>query len=286
MKRARLESRRVRVVLSTPRQPLPTGIKSLLAEAAKLGKEQAKRFVGAAEVRHEKFEEEFTKLHAQDKNHLGLRHLCRALFFAGLHIEIERISRQQPIASQQTIQNIFVTGALTSRELATAQLHVTPTNNARLFFLSLPGIVDEWWTRQCAGSIAVARLIYFLIDEKWRVFFPTSTEDIHWKIDLIATIPGESSSICFQVKSNQHINWLLHRVHLRPPNGRDSEATHRFFEGVRRFQAHTHGFYVPVELSLGSRQYADGEVVTKGHLLDALRHMISEASCDDSLAHT
>ncbi len=281
MKRASLKSRRVRVVLPASRPHLPRANRQLLKDAFALGHTQAMRFIGSTDVRSDLFEKELEGLRARDTDHQGLRHLCSALFFSGLHVGIEDHSRKQPIVGQQALKNIFLSGAMTHKELTLAQLHLAQTDNAALFRLQIPGLLGEWWWRQCAGAIAVARLAHFLVGEGLLIYFPTPAEDAHWKIDLIAKTPHKSVSICFQVKSDQSVTRIFHRVHRVAPNGNDSDATHRFWQGVRRFQEHTHGIYVPVELTFSSWHFADGALTSNGYFLDALHEMLNKASEDE-----
>jgi hypothetical protein len=278
MKRAHLKSRRVRVVLPASRQSLPVNTKQFLIEAFALGTRQAIQFVGSREVRSELFEKELKELSTKIMWHQALHHLCSAFFFSGLHLEIEALSKQQSMVSSTTLRNMALTGSMLYRELALAQLCLSTKDNVALFHIRISGMVCEWWIRQCAGAITVARLAHFLLSEGFCVFLPTPAEDVYWKIDLIASKPGESISICFQVKSDQRVEWLDYQVLHSPPNGHASEATHRFFKGVSRFQAHTHGVYVPVELKFGSRQFDDGAVVAKGYFLDTLRQVTIDVS--------
>lgn len=277
MKKHRLKSRRVRVVLPASRIDLPSGVTSPISEVIKLGRWEAENYMGSKVLRTETFDK-----------HLGtfpeIPILARAFFFAGMYSELEQRLREKPIPGQIALENMFMAGAVISRELCLTQLHLTREANAALFLLPdrLSGIPKDWWNRMCAGALTLARLAHFLVEEGLRVYFPLPIEDIHWKIDLIASSPGgEAVSLCFQVKSNQEVVWLRYRVHRTGPNGRDSELTHRFWEGVRCFQKQHRGIFVPVELTFGSRQFMDGAVIPKGYIVDALRHMLADARSED-----
>lgn len=282
MKRRELKTRRVCVVLPATRRAMPNGILPQLKEALRQGRGEAKKFVGGKSINDRTFTDILESFQELANGHEGLLHLMRALFFTGLHLKIRALLKKKAIPGQVALDNLFLSAASSNIEMCWAQLHLVEEEVERLFFLpdKIANLPPTWWSTHVAGSLAVSRLARFLISEGMEVFFPTPKEDIAWKIDLIARSKGDSCSMCFQVKSDSNLEWVKHRVLHTPPNGESSDATHRFFEGVRRFQERHHGIYMPIELSFGSRQFDLGSLTAKGHVIDALRHVINDARTD------
>lgn len=288
MKKRRLKSGRQRVILPAMRSKLPPGHLDRLQEAIQLGRGSVHYFSSRA-IQQEQFKPQIEWMREKTEEIEGFLHLYRALFFCGLHLEIKRLIKE---CEQQNLnlvditlqKNLYIAGAMIQRELPLAQIHLNEWENIALSQLpnTLVGLPKTWWMNQCAGALTVARLSFFLVLEGYHVYFPSPKEDVDWKIDLIAKIPGEYGTLCFQVKSNQSVQWPEYNIVREKPNGHDSMMTHRFWEGVKHFTVQHKGIYIPIEFILGPQSYEEGQLHTTGHLIDALRHMLKEAHADNT----
>ena len=282
MKRLRLKSRRDRVVLPGSRHLLKKSWLPLLREILLRGKEEAKIYIRSQRLSEQQIQSSLLDLEEKTADFPGLRHLCRALFYAGIHLELHEALDAQELKEKMTQQNLVISGSLLHKELPLTQLHFSKKGN--LSILNLPSQLTElpfrWWTQQYAGAITVARLAFFLVQEGMRVFFPLPAEDVAQKIDLLAQFPGESGTLCFQVKSKRNFEWAEYEIHHSTPNGHHSKATHHLWQGVEKFSDEHHGIYIPIELTFGSSSFADGEIESKGFFPETLREMLTQALQD------
>ncbi len=133
----------------------------------------------------------------------------------------------------------------------------------------------DWWSSHFYGAVTVARVARRLLEERAEVRFPTADEDIDDKIDLIASFKGRSEGLCIQIKSDDQVEWINHRVctHLDPAEA--DESLRRFILGTRKFQEHYRGIWIPVELTLGAKPFQDGTAIWRGPVVDIFHHILT-----------
>lgn len=282
MKRLRLKSGRDRVVLPGSRHLLKKSWLPLLREIFLRGKEEAKIYIRSIRLSELQIQPSLVDLEEKTADLPGLRHLCRALFYAGIYLELQDALDAQELKEKMTQQNLVISGSLLHKELPLTQLHFTKKGNLSILNLpsQLPKLPFRWWTQQYAGAITVARLTYFLVQEGMRVYFPLPAEDVAQKIDLLAQFPGESGTLCFQIKSNRNCEWAQFEVHHSAPNGHHTKATHHLWQGVKKFGDEHRGIYIPIELTFGSSSFSSGDIEAKGFFPETLREMLTQAYQD------
>ncbi|MBI5369852.1 hypothetical protein HZA85_01505 [Candidatus Uhrbacteria bacterium] len=252
------------------------------------GKRAVPRFM-MKETTEKELERAFPESFIERSNgHRGRQHLMNAFFLAGMSIEInEAIQRAQephdgitPLFNREgPLKNLFLSAALANRELILAQIQCTPEDNTFMGALArrITELPYRWWIAHFSGALAVGRLAAFLIAEGYKVYLPFLNEDVEWKIDLIARHSGDPFGICFQVKGSEAVEWVECRALGQELGPHSDDMTRRFWNGVRAFQHTTHGLYVPVELTLGSQHFQQGQIIAKGHIIDALRDGLTRA---------
>lgn len=280
-KRRNVSGSHVRLELTEERCSLPSNIHETVKNVFVEGVMQAKFFSNSSsQVNSKTFSDQEKKFENQSLENKGVSKLLFTIFLFGLYRALKMELGKQTITTKNSLHNMFVIAAMANNSLAHTILLLTDKGNNELLSMNklLDGVGQRWWAKHFSGSMAVSRLAHFLLKKKMLVYLPKPCEDIHWKIDLIAKVPSSSINLCFQIKADESINTVWYKVYHNKPECDSSTNLSRFLNGVKKFQDVYKGSYVPIEATLGSKAFERGCLQPTGYIIDALNHMIQEAS--------
>lgn len=282
-KRTQLRSRRERIKIPPSPQPLPEDHIPLLQAAFDEGSRHARRFITAPRIDEEMFREEREAFRKQAAGNDGFFHLLCSLFFYGAYNSLQWIMKRERISDKSAWRNFFLCAVSANLEMSDAILRLPDSEIESLFQLSeyLSHVLKRWWRSHVAGSLAVSQLARFLVLEGRHVYLPFPNEDAYFGIDLIAKTPGDSVSACFQVKSDAGVARARYTIYRELPNGDSTEATHRFYTGVGKFQKRHLGIYIPVEVTCSFKPGAVHSIILKARDEKILHRLLAELSVDD-----
>ncbi|MCX6714191.1 MAG: hypothetical protein NTX72_00035 [Candidatus Uhrbacteria bacterium] len=204
---------------------------------------------------------------------LAYFHLLMSCFLSRMVYEFETITFE----SRTALRNKYLVAAMSQKELTLACLFLRPR-----IVPTIPSWdkhihmgYNGWWASHFYGAVTVARVARRLLQEGAEVRLPTAAEDIDDKIDLIASFKGRSEGLCMQIKSDDQIDWIRHRICGPADLETADESLKRFILGTREFQKNYHGIWIPLEITLGSRPFQDGTTIWRGAITDLFHHILT-----------
>ena len=285
MSKRRINRLHIRVEHPKSEDQLPDGYNYYLQEIEKMGRRRAQSiFDCRVSIKESEFAYERSEFTQIAEGNAGFLHLLMAIFLIRLFNELERIISTEEVTDFNRSKNRYMVSAISQRELAMACLTLNEEDVRRLpelhHFLSTN---QTFWTLQLSGAMAVMRVINIFLSEHAIVRFPTPSEYVELKIDLIVYFRGSAEGLCIQVKGDQTVPHIRHRTF---ENIDEETARHddvRFVHGVRKFQSQFHGIWIPVEISLGSVPFQTEAVRPLGVLKQEVRYFLDQVLTEHNL---
>jgi|GEM_PF-2976086 len=198
------------------------------------------------QIQEDTFDEDRGRFEAISNENAGLYYLLLAIFFSKIHLDIRR--RKPTIKNR--VRNMYISAALSQRELARAYLHVAENElSAVETWMGAHLESDDDWKTNFCGARSVAHAIKLFLQNKAMVYFPSAYADIQHRIDLLVRFPAESVGLCVQIKSRQK-----HTPTFRMFEDHEKAEMHDeelFCQGVRDFQIHDPSTWIPIEIHMG-----------------------------------
>ena len=278
MSKRRINRLHIRVERPKFEDDLPNGFDQHLRLVEKIGRARAQSiFDRRVPIKENEFALERAEFKQIAQENQGFLHLLTAVFLMKLFNELERIIHTGEITDITQSKNRYMISAISQRELAMACLTLCEE-----LYRSL-SIGQVLWSMQLSGAMAVMRVINIFLSEHATVRFPTPTEYVEWKIDLIVYFRGSAEGLCIQVKSDQTVLYIRHRTFENLDEETASHDDRRFVAGVRKFQSQFHGIWIPVEISIGSVPHQMGTVRPLGFLKHEVRQFLDQVLAEHNL---
>lgn len=256
MKRRSITSGRVVLILPKDRNPFPRQCTNMLRDAYKQGRIAANRIHGKETVSKAAFPE-MEALLTQTQGDMVKTMLVKTMFFTGLSMALRDLLEQMNVVTRAVKFNSDASGAYLQQMLTELLLHLDDVARLRLLhlFKKIHSLPEERWIITYMGALAVTRTAYALLCNGLKVYLPSPSEDVVWKIDLLARIPGESESYCFSIKSDRNVTTGAQVMFLdERRTANNTQRQQDFLQGVKRFTRYHQGCYVAVELFVSARE--------------------------------
>ncbi len=205
----------------------------------------------------------------------GFSHLLMTLFLGRLYLSLYTTYRKIEHVGREKLRNMYLISAMAQRELTQTCLNLHEKEIARLENLHTRIEIDkQWWKDQLTGALSVARLCHIFLSEKAIVRFSRADEDLDWKIDLIVSFQGQSDGLCVQVKSDYRTTSLSYKTFDDMNENEMDDKANRFVHGVRLFQNKFRGIWIPIEITIGSKQQKTTSALPKEESYQTIKHML------------
>ncbi|OGL70202.1 hypothetical protein A3C09_02660 [Candidatus Uhrbacteria bacterium RIFCSPHIGHO2_02_FULL_47_44] len=276
MGKRRLNGEHIQVRLPETLFSLPEGYTDKLRAASYKGGERTASILEKKEAISEgEFALEQETYRQIAGENLAFFHLLMSCYLSRMVYDFERIAFDH----RASLRNKYLIAAMSQKELTIACLYLKPKIIPHIpsWDKHIHMGYNGWWASHFYGAVTVARVARRLLQEGAEVRLPTAAEDIDDKIDLIASFKGRSEGLCMQIKSDDQVEWIQHRVCSGLNPNREPESLRRFLLGTRKFQDQYRGIWIPIELTLGSKPFQDGTTVWRGPIVDIFHTILTKA---------
>jgi hypothetical protein len=258
-KRRNVASTHLKLTLPDNPTTLESNLDLCLQKARNQAYKIARRILVGENVRLDNEVHRLTKMHSRTEKprELATLHLSCAIMFTIIAqlIPEERREKIEPCEYGKSWDKVrLFSVANTQLILCLFMLEHRERERVHNLVESQHGILDNSWNGRFWGAMAVCRLARELLKIGAQVFLPTSSEDVHEKIDLIARYPGATHAACFQVRGtyNYRFDVNYHVVQRGDIRGPDDQ---QLIRGVNAFAGRYKGLFVPVSIEIGTGTY-------------------------------